>query len=192
MQERHGGRREVTLSRETWDILLPPWADAVGLRSSWTTGWSKAHNITITQVLRLLHLCLDLLSLFCWSHLFLNFSLAPRAPLSMGFPMQEYWSGLPFSPPGESSWPRDQTHVSCVSSTVRQILYHWATREASLPVTGPITTFNFELSSFLNSSSQNASYWDFSGGPVAKIPHSQCRGAWVPSLVGELDPTCHN
>ena len=26
-----------------------------------------------------------------------------------------------------SSWPRDQTHVSCIG---RQILYHWATREA--------------------------------------------------------------
>ena len=23
-----------------------------------------------------------------------------QAPLSMGFPMQEYWSGLPFPPPG--------------------------------------------------------------------------------------------
>ena len=26
-----------------------------------------------------------------------------------------------------SSWPRDQTRVSCVSCIVRQILYHWAT-----------------------------------------------------------------
>ena len=24
----------------------------------------------------------------------------PQAPLSMGFPRQEYWSGLPFPPPG--------------------------------------------------------------------------------------------
>ena len=30
----------------------------------------------------------------------------------MGFSKQEYWSGLPCSPPGESSLPRDQTHVS--------------------------------------------------------------------------------
>ena len=29
---------------------------------------------------------------------------------------------------------------------------------------------------------------DFTGGPVAKPPHSQCRGAWVLSLVWELDP----
>ena len=33
--------------------------------------------------------------------------------LSMGFSRQEYWSGLPFPSPGESSQPRDQTQVSC-------------------------------------------------------------------------------
>ena len=27
-------------------------------------------------------------------------TVARQAPLSMGFPRQEYWSGLPFSPPG--------------------------------------------------------------------------------------------
>ena len=42
---------------------------------------------------------------------------AQQAPLSMGFSRQEYWSGLPCPLPGESSWPRDQTHVSC--------LLHW-------------------------------------------------------------------
>ena len=30
----------------------------------------------------------------------------------------------------ESSRPRDQTHISCVSCIGRWILYHWATREA--------------------------------------------------------------
>ena len=38
-----------------------------------------------------------------------------QAPLSVGFPRQEYWSGLPFPPPEESSRLRDRTHVSCVS-----------------------------------------------------------------------------
>ena len=28
-----------------------------------------------------------------------------QAPLSMGFPSQEYWSGLPFSPPADLSDP---------------------------------------------------------------------------------------
>ena len=29
-----------------------------------------------------------------------------------------------------SSWPRDQTCIFCISCVVRQILFHWATREA--------------------------------------------------------------
>ena len=32
----------------------------------------------------------------------------------MRFPRQEYWSGLPFPPSGEFSWPKDWTHASCV------------------------------------------------------------------------------
>ena len=28
-------------------------------------------------------------------------TVARQAPLSTGFPRQEYWSGLPFSPPGD-------------------------------------------------------------------------------------------
>ena len=34
--------------------------------------------------------------------------------LSTGFSRQEYWSGLPFPPPGDSSQPRNQTRVSCI------------------------------------------------------------------------------
>ena len=33
---------------------------------------------------------------------------------------------------------------------------------------------------------------NFPGGPVAKTLCSQCRGAWVQSLVRELNPTCCN
>ena len=37
-------------------------------------------------------------------------TVAPQAPLSMGFSRQEYWSSLPFSTPNtESSQHRDQT-----------------------------------------------------------------------------------
>ena len=38
------------------------------------------------------------------------------------------WAAIPFSR-GSSSF-RDQTQVSCVSCSDRQILYHWATWEA--------------------------------------------------------------
>ena len=38
-------------------------------------------------------------------------AVAHQASLFMGFFRQEYWSGLPFPSPGESSRPRDQTHI---------------------------------------------------------------------------------
>ena len=53
-------------------------------------------------------------------------TIAHQAPLSMGFPRQEYWSGLHFLLQG-SSWPRDQTQIFCIG---RQILYRSSTREA--------------------------------------------------------------
>ena len=31
--------------------------------------------------------------------------VAPQAPLSMGFPGQEHWGGLPFPPPGDLLHP---------------------------------------------------------------------------------------
>ena len=46
----------------------------------------------------------------------------------MGFPRQEYWSGLPFPPWGDIPNP-DWTQVSC---TDRRILHHWATGEELL------------------------------------------------------------
>ena len=42
-------------------------------------------------------------------------TVACQAPLSMRFPRQECWSGLPFPSPGESSQTRDWTHVSCIA-----------------------------------------------------------------------------
>ena len=35
-------------------------------------------------------------------------AVAHKAPLSMGFPSQEYWSGLPFPPPGDLPYPRTE------------------------------------------------------------------------------------
>ena len=47
-------------------------------------------------------------------------TVACQAPLSMGFPRQEYWSGLPFPSPGVLP---DPGLLHC-----RRILCHWATR----------------------------------------------------------------
>ena len=51
-----------------------------------------------------------------------------QAPLSMGFPRQEYWVAISYS--RGSSQPRNLTCISCISCIGRQILYHWATWEA--------------------------------------------------------------
>ena len=49
-----------------------------------------------------------------------SLTIAQQAPLSLGFPRQEYWNELSsFS--RISSHPRDWTHIFCVG---RQILYH--------------------------------------------------------------------
>ena len=61
-------------------------------------------------------------------------TVARRAPLSMEFSRQEYWSGLPSPPPG-ISWPRNQTRVFCIAG---RLLTDWAMREALL-YTNPIS-----------------------------------------------------
>ena len=38
--------------------------------------------------------------------------VAHQTPLFMGLSRREYWSGLPFSPPGDRPNPKDRTHVS--------------------------------------------------------------------------------
>ena len=40
---------------------------------------------------------------------------SPLGSSSMESSRQEYWSGLPFPSPGESSQPRDGTQVSCIA-----------------------------------------------------------------------------
>ena len=65
-------------------------------------------------------------------------TVARQAPLSMRFPRREYWSGLPFSPPGDLPDPGMEAVPLCLLRW-RQILYHWATKKAP-------TCFQRELS----------------------------------------------
>ena len=53
-------------------------------------------------------------------------TVAHQAPISMEFSRQEYWSGLPFPSPGESSQPRDWTQVFY---TAGRFFTAWDTRE---------------------------------------------------------------
>ena len=51
---------------------------------------------------------------------------AHQAPLSLEFSGQDYWSGLPFSTPGDLPVPGIELlpHVSCVSCIGKWVLYH--------------------------------------------------------------------
>ena len=52
-------------------------------------------------------------------------TIACQAPLSLGLSRQEYWSWLPFLPPGDIPKPgiEPRSSVSCH----RHIIYHWGT-----------------------------------------------------------------
>ena len=55
-------------------------------------------------------LCVCMLSLFSRAQLFeMLWTVARHAPLSMRFPRQEYWSGLPFPSPGNLLDPEIKT-----------------------------------------------------------------------------------
>ena len=67
-----------------------------------------------------------------FSHVWLfvtPWTVGHQAPLSMKFSKQEYW-WVAISYSRGSSWPRDQTYVSCLSCIGRQIPYHCTTWEA--------------------------------------------------------------
>ena len=58
--------------------------------------------------------------------------VACQAPVSMGFPRQEYWSQLPFPSPGHLLNPGMEPASSALGG--RWILYHWTIREAHEPL----------------------------------------------------------
>ena len=51
-------------------------------------------------------------------------SIARQAPLSMGFPRQEYWSRLPFPSPGDLPHPGIKPRSPALQAV---FFYHWAT-----------------------------------------------------------------
>ena len=67
-------------------------------------------------------------------------TVACQAPLSVGFSRQEYWSGLPCSPPGDLSDPGGNPHLL--------IYLHWQVAYLPLappgkPLTGPCKDLGF-------------------------------------------------
>ena len=70
--------------------------------------------------------------------------VACQAPLSMGFPRQKYWSGLPFSPPGDLTNPG----IKPSSSTSPLVTGFCTTEPPGKPTIKYNSSINF-VSSFL-------------------------------------------
>ena len=68
-----------------------------------------------------------------------SWTVVHKAPLSIGFPRQEYWSGLPFPSPGDIPDPGIEPQVSCIAG---RFFTDWITREACL--------FPYSISNFRN------------------------------------------
>ena len=86
--------------------------------------WADSESPSWWASLRFL-LTLCMLSLFSCVQFFATlWTVALLAPLSVGFPRQEYWSGLPFPPPGELPHPGIKPEFHYVSCIGRWVLDH--------------------------------------------------------------------
>ena len=59
-------------------------------------------------------------------------TVAHQAPLSIEFPKQEYWHGLPFPPPGDLSDPRIES-ASALPTLAGRFTTSWSTGESPVP-----------------------------------------------------------
>ena len=87
----------------------------------------KAFSISPLSMMLAVSLALLLVVVQCLSHVQLLttlWTIAHQAPLSVGFSRQEYWSGLPFRPPGDLPDPEIEPVFLC--------LLHW--QAGSLPL----------------------------------------------------------
>ena len=96
---------------EDRETLLPPKQKIKSIMSKYwrKSSWTKKWVFSLVQLFETL----------C--------TVAHQALLSMGFPRQEYWSGLPFLSPEDLPNPRNEpvcvSYISCIG---RWILYHCA------------------------------------------------------------------
>ena len=85
----------------------------MGLGSTWSPSWSS--RVFVEQTACVCSAVSDSLR---------PHDCSPQSPLSMGFSRKEYWSGLPFPPPGDLPDPGIEPTSP---ASRRQILYHCTT-----------------------------------------------------------------
>ena len=93
--------------------------------------WQKNRTVNEWNCIETFHMCV--FSVTSPVRLFVTpWTVVSQTPLSMAFSRQKNWQ-VAISYSKGSSWPRDRTHISCISCIDRWILYHWATWEAPEP-----------------------------------------------------------
>ena len=102
-----------------WWTGRPGKLQAMGLRSqTWLRGWPELNVFSSPACVCAQSLSHARLSATPWT-------VALQAPLSIGSPRQEHWSGLPFPSPEDFHNPGDKPKPPALQVE----LYHWATRE---------------------------------------------------------------
>ena len=109
---------EIVKDRKAWHAVVH------GVTESDTTKRLSTHVVTFES---------ESISRSVLSNSATLWAVGCQAPLSMEFSRQEYWSGLPFSFPGDLPYLGTELRVPTLHLGLphcRQILYHCATWEA--------------------------------------------------------------
>ena len=85
----------------------------VGVDVNWCSHYGKQYWRLLKKKLKIEFPWSESISRSVMSDSLQSHGLACQAPLSMKFSRQEYWSGFSFPSLGGSSWPRNQSHISC-------------------------------------------------------------------------------
>ena len=110
-----------------------PFEPTLHVRSiRWELTWGGQRNRSsregLGQILSDFKICCAVLSRV-WL-LTILWNVAHQAPLSMGFFQERIQEWVAISSSKGSSWPRDWTHISCVSCIAGRFFYHSDIREA--------------------------------------------------------------
>ena len=119
----------VNIAWRAWQLLQYSRLENPTDRGAWQ---ATVHRVAKSQTRMTQVSTQNVCVLSCLNHIWLFATLwtvVCQTLLSMRFFRQEYWSGLPFPPPGNLPNPGTE-RVSYVFCFARQIIYHWATRQA--------------------------------------------------------------